>query len=198
MKILPPLALLLAASCNMTQGVEWVDYGEEPMQNPQYMTDMTAAGTPGPQHEKLASRAGSWKVEGKMWMEPGADSMPSTATADVKVLLGGRYIIEEYKSDFMGMPFEGRLIQGYDNLKQRYWSLWMDNMSTSYWVSHGTETSPGTIEFEGTATDILTPNGRPVRMTTSTDTDGAYVMRMFDTREGVEEYQSMELRYTRR
>ena len=52
MKFLPPLALcLLALSCSSTEKVEWVDYGDDPMLNPQYMEDMTAAGTPGPQHE---------------------------------------------------------------------------------------------------------------------------------------------------
>jgi hypothetical protein len=198
MKILQPLALCLAVfSCHSPEGVEWVDYGANPMENPEYMVDMTAAGNPGPQHEALASRAGSWKVEGTVWMEPGADPMPMPATAEVQVLFDGRYIVEEFKSDFMGMPFEGRLMQGYDNLTQQYWSLWTDNMSTAYWVSHGTETSPGTIEFEGTAKDILTPKGRSVRMTTITHADGSYTMKMFDMRKDSGEFQSMELHYTR-
>ncbi len=198
MKFLPPLALWLAVlSCNSPQRVEWVDYGEDPMQNPQYTADMTASGALGPQHEALAGRAGSWKVEGKMWMAPGADPIPMQATAETAVLLGGRYIVEEFKSDFMGMPFEGRLIQGYDNLTQQYWSLWTDTMSTGYWISTGTETSPGKIEFEGTATDILTPNGRSTRMTATTNGDGSYIMKMFDTRKDSGEFQSMELHYTR-
>jgi hypothetical protein len=177
--------------------VEGGDYGADPMQNPQYMADMTAAGTPGPQHKMLAGRAGSWKVAGKMWMEPGTEAMPMNATAKTQVLLGDRYIVEEFKSDFMGMPFEGRLFQGYDNLTQQYWSVWTDNMSTGYMISHGTETSPGKIEFEGTASDILTPNGRSMRMTTTTHSDGSYTMKMFDTRKDSGEFQSMELHYTR-
>ncbi len=97
----------------------------------------------------------------------------------------------------MGMPFEGRLMQGYNNLTQKYWSLWTDDQSTGYWISHGTETSPGHVEFEGTATDVLTPNGRPVRMTTTNNSDGSYTMKMFDTTQEGEPYQSMELRYIR-
>ena len=198
MKYLPTLALWLTIlSCNLPERVEWVDYGEDPMQNPQYMTDMTAAGAPGSQHEALASRAGSWKIEGKMWMAPGEDSMPMPATATTKVLLGGRYIVEEFRSDFMGMPFEGRLLQGFNNLTQQYWSLWIDNMSTSYWLSHGTETSPGTVEFEGTASDLLTPKGRPVRMVTTTGDDGSYTMKMFDSHKDSGEFQTMEMRYVR-
>ena len=200
MKIPSLLALALAfPSCQaLTGGVDWVDYGEDPMQNPQYMTDMMAAGTPGPQHEMLASRAGSWKVEGKMWMTPDAEPMPMTATANTKALLDGRYIIEEFKSDFMGMPFEGRLIQGYDNVSGQFWSVWFDNMSTGSYVSHGTEVSSGQVELVGTATDILTPGGRQNRMTITDHGDGSHTMKMFDVREGTGEFQVMELRYTRR
>ena len=57
--------------------------------------------------------------------------------------------------------------------------------------------APGVFEFRCTANDILTPDGRPTRMTTSMNDDGSYTMRMYDTREGIEEFQSMELHYTR-
>ena len=198
MKNLMPLALLLAvASCSSTGGVDWVDYGDDPMQNPQYMADATAAGTPGPQHAALAARAGSWKIDGKMWMTHDAEPMPMPATARTQVLLGGRTVVEEFRSDFMGMAFEGRLLQGYDNVTQRYWALWTDNMSTGYWLSHGTETSPGTIELEGTVTDILSPHGRPVRITTIDHADGSYTMKMFDSNPDGVEFQTMDMHYTR-
>ena len=201
MKTLLPLVLSLSviacSSTDKTGSVEWVDFGDDPMQNPAYMEAMAAAGTPGAPHEVLTSRAGRWKVDGKTWMAPGTEPMPMVATARTEVILGGRYVVEEFKSDFMGQPFEGRLTQGYDNVTQRYWSMWTDSMSTSCWVSYGTEVSPGVIEFRGTANDILTPNGRPTRMTTSMNEDGSYTMRMYDTRDGSEEFQSMELHYTR-
>jgi len=197
MKILLPLALSFSVlACSSTNSsVEWVDFGADPMQNPEYMTAMTASGAVGSQHELLAGRAGTWKVEGKMWMEPGGPAMPMNATAKTNVLLGGRYTVEEFRSDFMGMPFEGRLISGYDNLTEQFWCMWTDNMSTGYFMSHGDETSPGHIELEGTATDILTPNGRTTRMTTTNHDDGSYTMKMFDTREESGEFQSMELHY---
>ena len=199
MKLLAALTLTLAlASCNATSNrVEWADYGEDPMANPQYMADSMSAGAPGAQHQALVSHVGTWNVSGQMWMSPDAEPMPMTATARIESILDGRYIVEEFKSDFMGMPFEGRLVQGYDNVAKRYWSLWTDSMSTGYMLSHGQETSPGTIEMRGTAVDILTPKGRPIRMTTTDNGDGTYTMRMFDTGFDGEECQSMELRYTR-
>lgn len=198
MKSLACLALCLtAAACNTTGGTRWVDYGLNPMENPQYMTDMMAAGAVGPQHEDLSAQAGTWTVEGHMWEQPGAEGMPMNATAKIESLLGGRYIMEEFKSEFMGVPFEGRLIQGYDNVTERYWSLWMDSMSTGSWMSYGTETSPGVFEFAGTARDILTPDGRPTRMKVMSHDDDTYSMQMFDKRPGTEEFMTMELRYKR-
>jgi len=166
------------------------------MQNPQYMTDMMAAGTPGAEHAALASLVGSWKVEGMTW-EPGMEPTPMVATAETKALLDGRYIVEDFTSDFMGMPFQGRLTQGYNNVTGQYWSVWFDSMSTGCWVSYGTETSPGVIELHGTANDILTPAGRPMRMTVTVDSADSYTMRMYDTRQGAGEFKSMELHYKR-
>lgn len=199
MKALAPLALLLSlASCGaLGGGVDWVDYGEDPMQNPQYMADMMAAGSPGPEHQALASQAGTWRVDGKYWMAPDQDPIPMTATATIEAMLGGRYTIEEFKSEFMGVPFEGVLIQGYDNVRGKYWSMWSDSMSTGYSLSHGTETSPGFIEYHGTMTDILTPEGRPMYMTVTDNGDGTHTMKMYDIREGTEQFQVMELHYRR-
>ena len=70
-------------------------------------------------------------------------------------------------------------------------------MSTGCMVSFGTETSPGNVELKGTATDIFTPGGRATRMTTTNNGDGTYTMRMYDKREGTDEFQVMELLYKR-
>lgn len=199
MKTLIALTLaLVVSSCKSGSGdVEWVDYGADPMQNPDYMAAAMAAGTPGPQQAALASRAGTWKVEGKMWMAPGTDPMPMNAMATTVALLDGRYILEDFHSDFMGEPFEGRLLMGYDNVTSEYWSVWFDNMSTGSYPSRGVETSPGQVEFRGTATDVLTPEGRPTRMTITDNGDGSYTMKMFDTRPGTDEFLVMELHYMR-
>ena len=199
MKYLGPFVLSRTALARQSSNGDsgWVDYGESPMENPQFLEDMTAAGMPGDEHMALAKRAGSWRVEGRMWMEPGGEPMPMTATARTEVILGGRYTVEEYKSDFMGQPFEGRLLQGYDNLTEQYWSVWTDNMSTGAWMSYGKKTAEGRYEYEGTAKDIMTPEGRPTRMVITVARDGGYTMEMFDSRPDGSEFRSMELNYRR-
>ncbi len=37
----------------------------------------------------------------------------------------------------MGMPMEGLLLLGYDNISEEYWSIWMDNFSTWPAIARG-------------------------------------------------------------
>ena len=190
------VALCLAA-CSSTPSTQWADFGERPMEDPRFLAAMTEAGTPGTEHARLASRQGRWAVDGRFWNEPGDEPTPMPATAEVEVWLDGRYVVETFESDFMGMPFEGRLLQGYDNVRERYWCIWIDSMSTGQWTSFGRQTAPGVVEYEGVSYDVLTPAGRPTRMQTIDDNDGTYTMRMYDTTPEGEEFLSMELTYSR-
>lgn len=178
--------------------VEWKDFGENPMANPEFMKEWQASGTPGEAHAQLAKTAGEFTVDGKMWMGPGQDAMPTTATASRKMVLGGRYLIEEYKSDFMGMPFEGMLIQGYDNLHGENFSIWIDSMSTWPSISHGKWNDEGVLDLHGVMHDVMTPNGRPTRSTVTKGADGGGTMSMFDTLPDGGEFKVMELNYTRK
>lgn len=191
------LPLVLAACSSTSNSIRWVDYGDNPMENPQFMADMMAAGTPGPEHEAMAARAGRWTVEGHWWSAPGADPFPMDASANCETWLEGRYLLEKFYGEFGGMPFEGRLIQGYDNASEEWWCMWIESMATGSSYFRGTEIAPGVVEYRGTAQDPITPAGRPVRMTVSDNRDGGYTMRMYDCRPGVDEFQSMELTYTR-
>lgn len=177
--------------------VEWVDYGEDPMANPKFMADLMTAGAPGENHKQMAESVGEFKVTGKMWMEPGAEAMPTTATASRKTVLGGRYVIEEYKSDFMGMPFEGMLIQGYDNLAGEHVSIWMDTWSTWPTISSGNHDDQGVLHLRGTMRDVMTPKGRPSHSAISGESQDGGTMSMYDTRPGGGEFKVMELTYER-
>ncbi len=178
------------------QDVKWKDYGEDPMANPKFMTDMIAAGAVGEPHKTLQETAGTFEVAGEYWMGPEAPAMPSTATSTRKSLLGGRFLMEEYESSFMGQPFHGVLIQGYDNLAGEHVSIWLDSMSTWPWLSRGKMGDDGTIQYTGTMKDVLTPGGRPSRSTIAPHEDGGWTMAMFDSTPKGEEFKMMELHYT--
>ena len=203
------LAFLAAslASCNsMThdsdehshEHLEFVDWGDNPMENPEFMEKMMELGTPGEDHAELMKSLGEWDVEYSMYMEPGAEPMLATATATRSSLLGGRYVMEEFVGTFMDQPFEGLLIQGFNKMKGEYFSMWMDTWSTWPSIMHGTETAPGTIESHGVMHDLMTPDGRPYRSIVKEVDDNTGQMMMYDTMPDGTEMLVMEMNYKRK
>ena len=59
------------------------------------------------------------------------------------MLLGGRYLQQEYAGEMMGSPFAGINIIGYDNHTKKYVSVWMDSMSTGIYHFVGTASADG-------------------------------------------------------
>ncbi|RKS96596.1 DUF1579 domain-containing protein [Chryseobacterium defluvii] len=114
--------------------------------------------TPGDMHKMLAKSDGSWTGENTMWMEEGGQPMKSTSQATNKMIYGGRYQMSEHKGDFMGMPFEGMSITGYDNAKKKFVSTWIDNMGTGIMDMEGEWNAANkSIEFKGTMSDPARP-----------------------------------------
>jgi hypothetical protein len=120
------------------------------------MAAWQAAATPGPQHQELAQAAGTWKMTVTFWMPGATDPMTSVATATRRMILGGRYLEEKVSGDMMGMPFEGYSLTGYDNVKGKYWSIWMDSSSTGNMYSEGEKDSSGAIVLQGSYADAVT------------------------------------------
>jgi len=102
------------------------------------METMAKSMAPGPQQQQLARMAGDWTYTSKMWMMPGQPPMDSAGTMHAEVLLGGRYVEHHWKGSFMGMPFEGRGTEAYDNVTKQYVNAWIDNMGTGIMNSTGT------------------------------------------------------------
>jgi hypothetical protein len=84
------------------------DKKQEKQMDPQAMMEVyQKLATPGEPHKQLASLAGSWTTKTKEWMEPGKPPTESTGTAEMKMLLDGRFLYQEYSSQTMGQPFSG-------------------------------------------------------------------------------------------
>ena len=94
-------------------------------------------GAPGPEHARFAEAVGTWKTETKMWMGPGEPSV-STGISKREVIFGGRYVKEDFRCTMMGKPFQGLAIAGYDNIKKKHVSVWLDNGSTGIMLMEGT------------------------------------------------------------
>lgn len=116
---------------------------------------------PAPEHALLAADVGTWDAAVEMWMEPGKPPAKSEAVETV-TMVGGFWQVQEFKGTFMGAPFEGRGLTGWDAQKKKYVSAWVDSGAPG--LSHGeatydaaTKTMKGTIVGPG-------PDGKPQQM----------------------------------
>src|SRR4029077_809218 len=98
-------------------------------------------------HKVLASTAGTYSYVVKMWMDPKANPRESTGTATRKAIMDGRYVTGDYSGSFKvtgadsnikDMNFHGMSLDGYDNVKQKFISSWIDNMGTGIMMLDGT------------------------------------------------------------
>ncbi|MEZ4838661.1 DUF1579 domain-containing protein [Flavobacterium sp.] len=155
--------------------------------------------TPGEPHKMLALESGAWNEDMTMWMEPGAEPMKNTMTADSKMIYGDRYQETIHKGEFMGMPFEGKSTLAYNQASQMYTSTWIDNMSTGIMVMSGKyDEATKTINFSGTTVDPVTKKDKAVRETYTIIDDNTRKMEMFDIDFSGKEYKSMEIIMTRK
>ena len=114
------------------------------------MKKAEAAGTPGAAHTALEPLVGNWKAEVKCWMAPNAPPTVTKATAKATWVMNGRFVQEEFNGEFMGKPFRGMSLTGYDNFKQKYNNVWIDDMHTSLATAEGKAENGGkVITLEG-------------------------------------------------
>jgi len=165
--------------------------------DPARMAEMMKAMMPGPHHEHLKKFAGTWHLQTKM-MVPGAPPTESKATSRAELILGGRYIREELSGSVMGMPFEGFGLTGYDNQKEVYQSVWVDNMSTTMMVMTGTCDESGKVfTYQTEYTDPMTGQLARMRGVLTFVNDQKYVYAMYQVGADGEDTKTMEIVYTR-
>ena len=188
------LCLVLAASVAMAK-----DKKPEKEMDPQAMMEMyQKLATPGEPHKLFATLAGSWTTTTKEWMEPGKPPTESTGTAELKMLLDGRFLYQEFVSQMMGQPFSGIGIDGYDNLRKKYVTTWMDTMGTGFFTMEGTASVDGkTITLKGQHDE---PGGghmthRAVWKIVDSNTQ---TFDMYGTHHGGKEMKMLEITYTRK
>ncbi len=175
-------------------------YGEMSPEQREMMKAWMEYGTPGEHHEMLANRVGQWTLEGKMWETPDAEPQPFTGTSTIKSVMGGRYFLEKIEGPgFMGMPFEGRSVFGYDNLTNTYFTFWFDNMMTGVMRYEGTASGDGkTIHYTVDVPDLMAGKYKKVRAIDKMIDEDHGLFIMYDTTADGDEFKSMEINVTRK
>ena len=151
-RLFPILALSAFAACATTHSDVAPSHqnpGAGEMQLPPGWTaaDMQAcemAGMTGPQHKQLARGTGHWTGTSTMWMAPDTQPTTSEVTSDVSSLMDGRFMRCEFNGNISGMgPFQGLGFNGFDNVTQKYVSVWFDNCGTGFMTGDGNMSADG-------------------------------------------------------
>ena len=161
------------------------------------MATWQAYASPNDNHKVLNPLVGTWSHVAKWWMTPGSQPETSKGTSETKWVMGGRYLLHVAKGMSMGQPFEGMGFTGYDNGRQTYQTIWMDNMGTGMMIGEGSY-DPGkkTLTDHGRFTDPMIGQ-RSYRGVMTLIDDDRYSYEMYVADENGMEFRMMEILYTR-
>ena len=165
---------------------------QEPSQ--EEMAAWMAYMTPGEPHAELANNAGEWNHTLSMWMQPGTPATEATARSEGEMILGGRYLVERFEGNMMGMPFEGHALTGYDNAKKKFFSAWIDNMGTGLMTGWGDwDAATNSLTISGTFVDPMDGMDKPYRQVMKRVNDDHTIMEMYVPGPDGAEYKNMEI-----
>ena len=156
--------------------------------------------TPGPAHRRLDALAGNWSYRMKLWMNPDAPPQEFRGTSENRWILGGRQLQTRHHGRMMGNTFEGIGILGYDNVREEYHSVWMDNMATGLMTSTARfDESENSIHERGSYSCPMTGvREKRYRAVWHLGNGNRYVYAMYSYDDAGREFKSMEIEYTRR
>ncbi len=161
------------------------------------MATWQAYASPNDNHKILEPLVGTWNQVVKWWMTPDSQPETSKGTTETTWVMGGRYLQHSAKGMSMGQPFEGMGFTGFDNGRQTYQTIWMDNMGTGMMIGEGSyDPSKKTLTDHGRFTDPMIGQ-RSYRgvMTLIDDDHHSYEMYVAD--ENGIEFRMMEILYSR-
>ena len=171
---------------------------EKPLDSATQMKLWMVYATPGEAHNMLADETGTWNCDMTFWEEPNGKPTKATSTANIKMILGGRYQESVYSGTMMGQPFEGKGTLAYNNASKEFTTTFIDNMGTGMMVAVGKyDEGSKSMNLKGEMVSPLNGKKTPYReVYTFVDTN-TRKMEMYDTKNG-EEYKSMEIMMTRK
>ena len=169
------------------------------------MAMMMEMAKPGENHKLLEDVVGTWTYTVKWWMSPDAPPSESTGTATARPVMGGRYFITDH-SGKMQMPgpdgkmtemeFKGMAVEGYDNVKKKFVSSWIDNMGTGIMNSEGTYDANSKTFTYHAESEMMPGMKTKIREVIKITDKDHHTFEFFEDRGG-KEVKTMEINYTR-
>jgi len=197
-----PLALLALAACQAAgehdaAATETAAPAEMPSPE-EMMAQMLAAAEPVAEHEALGAMVGTFKAKTTSWMMPGAPPEESEGTMVGRWILGGRFLVGEFKGSFAGQDFEGMSLMGFDRMRGEYVATWVDNFSTTPLpFSYGTSPDGKVITMHRKGWDPLIEAEIETRDVTTIISNDEHTLEMFSPGPDGKERRTMLIEYTR-
>jgi len=142
---------------------------------------------PGPEHAVLKHFEGEWDAVTSGMGEATKGKQSS------KLACGGMWLLTTYNGDFMGQPFEGRGLMGFDLEGKRYQNVWVDSMVSKIAVENGTwDEKTKTLTFDSKGHD-----GSPVKMVFNFPDADHYTLRFVGKDKDGKEGEQFKISYTR-
>ena len=157
---------------------------QEPTQNgpanSNAMQEMMRRMMPGEGHKIFASMVGKWHGTMRVWSSarPEAPPLESSTESESKLVLGGRFVLEEATSTVMRMPMQRMSMLGYDNATNEYTLAFYSSMETATNIATGTADETGKIiTLRG---EFLEPDGKaPFKNVIRLDRDDVHVFESY-------------------
>jgi hypothetical protein len=135
---------------------------------------------PAQQHKDMAWMAGDWELTAK-FEYPGMPASNEKGTMKSRMILGDRFLQTQMDMTYMGKPFRGVGMAGYDKGKGRYIQTWADNMNTSIMMMTG-QMDGERLVVEGS---YMSPMGESMmRIVTTKQSNDQYFDTFYDKIEG--------------
>jgi hypothetical protein len=136
------------------------------------------------EHAALKKLEGAWD----------ALVMGTPGKATNEMILGGNFLEQRFNAQ-NPMPFEGRMLLGYDTVDKEWVAIWVDTSSPTFSISRGTE-KDGVVTFKTNDPDMTDPDGKRKEgtMTMTWTGETSYKLEMFEGGGA----KTMEVTYTRK
>ena len=154
-------------------------------------------GTPGAQHKLLARTAGKWKTRTRSWADQDMPPVESDGTSEQIMIFDGRYREQRETGEMMGRVFTGIAISGYNNNSGKYFTAWLDSMSTSLSLFEGTASADGMTITLGSSFNDPIRGPMTHRAVTRIIDNNEYAFEMYGIDKNGKEIKMMETIYTR-
>jgi hypothetical protein len=171
--------------------------GEEAL--PKSVVDEMARYTsPGPQHQELSAFAGKWTTRTRVWENPEAKPVEFPGSAENKMILGGRFLEVESRSQMNGAETHGVGIYGYDAFKEKYSFYYIHDGETQALVGLGDRDSTGAITFS-IAMDmpLAGEHGKAIRAVLRKASASRQLFEMYEKYLDDREWKVLEIAYDR-